>query len=90
MHALVLRVAIHQPEAALRLLQEELVPTFTQAPGFVAGYWVGSEDQGTGVVVFESEDAARGALGALEQAGTPPEDVVTLQSAEVGEVVAHA
>ena len=87
MHALVLRVRIHQPEEALRLLHEKIVPSFSKAPGFVAGYWVGKEDQGTGVAVFESEEAAQ---GALQQAERPSADVVTLESAEVGEVVAHA
>jgi hypothetical protein len=87
MHAVVFRVTIHEPEEALRLLHEELVPTLSGAPGFVAGYWLGKEDQGTGVVVFQSEEAA---LGALEQAPRPPADVVSLESAEVQEVVAHA
>ena len=87
MQALVFRVTSHQPEEALRLLQEEIVPTLSQAPGFVTGYWVGSENRGTGMAVFESEQAAQGALG---QAEPPPADVVTLESAEVGEVVAHA
>ena len=40
MHALVFRVTIHEPEEADRLLHEEFVPGMSQAPGFVAGYWV--------------------------------------------------
>ncbi len=88
MHALVFRVTVHKREEAESFLRERIVPAVSQAAGFVAGYWVnvgGSE--GTSLVVFESEDAAR---RAADQIGRPPADVVTIESLEVGEVVAHA
>jgi hypothetical protein len=44
-----------------------------------------SEDKGCSVVAFESEDAARAAAAQIQ----PPPDV-TLDSVEVGEVVANA
>jgi hypothetical protein len=39
MHACVVDVEIHDPDAARRGL-EQIVPAVKQAPGFVAGYWV--------------------------------------------------
>jgi hypothetical protein len=88
MHAVAVRVTIHDFEEGLRFLREEVVPRVTQAPGFVAGYWVRiAEDRGTSVVVFESEEAAR---GAGEQIAAVPSGAVTLDSVDVGEVVAHA
>ena len=88
MHAIVFRVTIRQREEADRLLHEELVPGLSQAPGFVAGYWVNiGENEGTAVVVFESEDAAQG----VGDAGGPPQtDAFTVESIEIGQVVAHA
>jgi hypothetical protein len=63
----------------------------TQAPGFVAGYWVRLEggDQGNSVIVFESEDAARAAAEQIrESVGSNPG--VTIDAVTVGEVVANA
>jgi hypothetical protein len=60
MHAVVLNVTIHDPEAAAAALRDQVVPQVAGAPGFVAGYWVDLDGgRGTAVVVFESEDAAR-------------------------------
>jgi hypothetical protein len=88
MHAVVLTVTISGDEEAGRQeLRDQIVPRVKGNPGFVAGYWVRLEgDKGTSVVVFESEDAAR---SALEQAPEPPEGV-TIDTREVGEVVASA
>ena len=88
MHALLFTVTIHEREEADRLLHEELVPGMSQAPGFVGGYWVNlGENQGTSVIVFESEDAAR---GVADQAKPPETDAFTVESFHIGEVVAHA
>lgn len=88
MHALVFRVTIHQQEEANRLLHEEFVPALSQAPGFAAGYWVSTgENEGTAVIAFESEDAAQ---RAAEHGDPPPPDVMTVESFDIGEVVAHA
>ena len=88
MHAAVFRVALSDDDSAsMQELREQVVPRVSQAPGFVAGYWVrlDGEKEGTSVVVFDSEDNARSAADRFQ----PPEGV-TLQSAEIGEVVANA
>lgn len=86
MHAVVFRVTINDREKGEAFLKEQIVPTVSQAPGFVAGYWVNLGDQGTSMIVFESEDAAR---QAMEQGGQPPAEAVTIESMDGGEVIAH-
>ena len=87
MHAVVINVTVNDREAATAALQNQVVPQVSQAPGFVAGYWVGLEGgRGTSIVAFESEDAARAASENVQAPG----DFVTFDSVEVGEVVGHA
>ena len=88
MHAIVFRITIKDQQESDRLLHEEFVPGMSQAPGFVAGYWVTSgENKGTSVIVFESEEDVR----RLMEASSPPDtDAFVLESLETGEVVAHA
>ena len=87
MHALMFKVTIHEREEADRLLHEEFVPGLSQAPGFVAGYWVQvGENQGTSVIVFDSEDAVR----RIAEQPPPETNAFTVDSFEIGEVVAHA
>jgi hypothetical protein len=72
-------------------LRETIVPRVSQAPGFVAGYWVRLEggDEGNSVIVFESEEAARATADQIrETTGANPG--VTLNDVTVGEVVANA
>lgn len=86
MHAVVTTVNIGEAEGTEDVLREQVVPRISSAPGFVTGHWVRlAEDRGASVVVFESEEAAN---AAREQLQPPPG--VTIQSSEVGEVVAHA
>jgi hypothetical protein len=88
MHAVVVRVALSDDDSAsLEQLREQVVPRVSQAPGFVAGYWVRLEGEktGTSVIVFDSQDNARAAGEQFQ----PPEGV-TLESMEFGEVVANA
>ena len=88
MHAVVVKVTIHDFERAQALLHEEVVPRVSSAPGFVAGYWMRpQEGQGLSTIVFESEEAARAAAGMIR---SPDDNVVTIESAEVREVLAHA
>jgi hypothetical protein len=90
MHAVVVQVTIHDFDRGREMLENEIVPRVKQAPGFVTGYWTRSEDnRGLSVMVFESEEAAQTVKGMVE-ANAPDEDAVTLESAEVREVVAHA
>jgi hypothetical protein len=87
MHAVVVRVSISDPEANENALRERVVPQVSQTPGFVAGYWTRKETGGLSMIVFESEDAANGFRDMLKN--IVPEGV-TLEDAEVREVVAHA
>jgi phosphoribosylamine-glycine ligase len=89
MHAVLTNVTIKDVATAEEYLRDQVVPNVKQAPGFVAGYWMRDEGEGKGVVVFESEDAARQAAERIsERVGQNPG--VTLNSVTVGEVVAHA
>ncbi len=87
MHAVVVRVTLNDPEAAESTLREEVVPQVSQAPGFVAGYWTRKDDVGLSMVIFESEEAAK---GMSERVPSVVPDTVTLEDVEVREVVAHA
>jgi hypothetical protein len=89
MHAAIFRVTIKDREKAEKFLKEQIVPNAAQTPGFVTGHWANVGDEGTSMVVFESEDAAKQwAEGA--QAQQPPAEIVTIDRVEVGEVVANA
>jgi hypothetical protein len=89
MHAVVVRVTINDIEPATEFLNNEVVPRVSAAPGFVAGYWTRSDggDNGLSMIVFESEDAARGASEQLQS--TDPTGV-SIDGVEVREVVANA
>ena len=62
MHTMVVQMSIDpsQTEAATRHLREDIVGWARQQPGFVSGQWLlgPGHDQGMGVVVFATEDAA--------------------------------
>jgi hypothetical protein len=87
MHAVVVKVAIKEPEAAETFLHEQVVPRVSQAPGFVTGYWTRRDDTGLSMAIFESEDAAN---QMREQVQSLVPDAVTVEDVEVREVVAHA
>lgn len=88
MHAVVVAVSVAEdaPDPSTHL-RETVVPMISQLPGFVGGYWVRllGNDQGRAVIVFDSEDAARSASEKLQ-----PAPGVTLNSVDIGEVVANA
>jgi hypothetical protein len=87
MHAVVVRVSISDHEVAESHLREQVVPGVSQAPGFIAGYWTKKDESGLGMVVFESEDAAK---AMSEKVPSMVPDVVTVEDIDVREVVAHA
>jgi hypothetical protein len=87
MHAIVVRVSIKDREAGEVMLREQVVPRVSGAPGFVAGYWTRRDNTGLSMLVFESEEAAQAVAGQIE---SPDPDAVTMEGAEVREVVAHA
>jgi hypothetical protein len=87
MHAVVVKANIHDRDAATASLKNQIVPTVSGAPGFVAGYWINvGEGRGTSVVVFESEEHAQAVASQIQ----PPGDFVSFESVTVGEVVANA
>ena len=89
MHAVVIRVSIHDAENGEKELKEKVVPSVSGAPGFVAGYWTRSEDgsNGLSMLIFESEEAAR---TMSERVRDNAPDAVTLENVEVREVAASA
>ena len=88
MHAVIFQVSIKDREAADAFLKEQIVPGVSQAPGFITGHWTKvGENRGMSMLIFDSEEAARNVADGDDR---PPEDVVTVDSVDVGEVVAHA
>jgi hypothetical protein len=91
MYAVVVRVKVNDVEQAQQMLESEVVPQVSRAPGFKAGYWTrstdGGETNGLSMVVFDSEDNARAAADRV-RAMLP--ETVTLDSVDVREVVASA
>ncbi len=87
MHAVVVKATLHDREAAQAMLDEQVVPRVSQAPGFVAGYWTWKDNTGVSMVIFTSEEAASGMSG---QVRSMVDASVTIEDVEVREVVAHA
>lgn len=90
MHAVVVNVAIDSSvgDDVVEFLRSKVVPLMSQLPGFVSGTWTKGASEGRSMLVFESEDAAAGAVGVIQNAQRP--DGVTVVSADVFEVVAQA
>jgi hypothetical protein len=87
MNAVIIRVAFKDADAA-RAELDTLVPQVSAAPGFVAGYWIAlPDDKGTSVAVFDSAESAQALVAMFRD---PPEMSVTVDSVEIGEVLAHA
>jgi hypothetical protein len=89
MNAIIVSVTINDAEKATETLRNEIVPQVSQAPGFVAGYWVSLDNrsQGRGTIVFESEEAASAVADQIHQMAG---DEVTLDNVQVGQVEARA
>jgi hypothetical protein len=92
MHAVVVKVNIGDPETAQQGLRDQVIPRVSQAPGFVAGYWTRSDDghNGMSMIVFDSEEAARGAAKMIQGPEAMRPETVTLESVDVREVVGNA
>jgi hypothetical protein len=89
MHAVVTKVKISDVNAAQSRLNDEVVPRVSGAPGFVTAHWVRlSDEEGVSLMVFESEDAARGAAQGIQAQGG--DGAVSFERIDVGEVVANA
>ena len=92
MHAVVVKVNIGDPDTAQPQLREQVIPRVSQTPGFVAGYWTRSDDGhgGLSMIVFDSEESARGAAQMIQGPEAMRPDSVTIESVEVREVVGNA
>ena len=94
MHACVVRVTIHNADRTREVLNSQVVPQVSGAPGFKAGYWTWSTGggglNGLSMVIYDSEDDARSAGDRLREIGAAAPDSVTVDSVEVREVVASA
>jgi predicted neutral ceramidase superfamily lipid hydrolase len=86
MHAVVIKVRVKDQEGAERGLQEEVVPSTKQAPGFVNGYWARKGDSGMAMILFDSEEAAQN----FSEQVSRPQEQVAVEDVEVREVIAHA
>ena len=91
MYAIVVNVSIApgQFAAARKALNEQVVPRVKRAPGFVKGYWTVRDDssQGTSMAIFRTKEEADSAVTMVRNTAPPPG--VTLNSAEVREVIAE-
>ena len=96
MHALVVRVTIHNADRTREVLNGQVVPQASGAPGFKAGYWTWPTDEGElnalSMIIFDSEENARAAGDRVSANFSQLEnrDDVTLDGIEVRSVVASA
>lgn len=93
MHALVVRVTIHDADGTREVLNNQVVPQLSGSPGFKSGYWTwateGGQLNGLSMVIYDSEDGASQA-GERLRAIAGDAQGVTLDGVEVREVVASA
>jgi hypothetical protein len=95
MYALVVRVTIHNLDRTRDVLNNQVVPGVSGAPGFKTGYWTwasgsGDSTNGLSMIIFDSEDNARAAGDRISEIAADAPDDVTLDGVEVREVVASA
>ena len=86
MHAQVVTVDFTDAERAIKSL-EELIPNVKASPGFVAGYWVRTDDShGTSIAVY---DTAEHAAATAPPVGAEM-DGVKVTGSQVGQVMGSA
>ncbi len=83
-YAIVMQVnLVGDPEEGMKLLDEVVVPLAKAQPGFQRGTWMHNEAMlGTGVIVFDTEEHASGAVEALQ----PPPGGPTVVNCAVFEI----
>jgi hypothetical protein len=92
MHANVVFVKVDatQADPARKGLHEQVIPRVSQTAGFVAGYWLEPVNgKGISVTLWESEHAAREAVGHIQSASSPTTGV-KLDRIETREVIGQA
>jgi hypothetical protein len=94
MHALIVRVTIHNADRTREVLNNQVVPQVSGAPGFKTGYWTwstgGGELNGLSMIIFDSEENAGAAGDRIRAVAADAQGDVTLDGVEVREVVASA
>ena len=94
MHAVIVQVNVQsdREEEARKILREVVVPQAKALAGFAGGTWLRAleSDAGRGVLLFESEEAARAAAAQIRSEGPPPGAAVTQEAVDVFEVLARA
>jgi len=94
MHAVVVRVTIHDADSTREVLNSQVVPQASGAPGFQAGYWTwstgGGELNGLSMIIFDSAENAQAAGDRIREIASSRPGDVTLEGVEVREVVASA
>ncbi len=94
MHAVLIEVDTSgqpSPQVGLKALQEQIVPSARQTPGFQAGYWLRplEDGKGTSLAVYDTEENAQAAAQALGVGSSPMPGVSVVRS-EVRAVAASA
>jgi hypothetical protein len=91
MHVVTVKVSILDPERAQKDLRERIIPMVSQAPGFVAGYWLEpQDDRGASFVAFDSEENANAMVEGIKAMQAQPDMPVTIDEVGVRGVLAHA
>ena len=94
MNALIVRVTIHNAARTREVLNSQVVPQVSGAPGFKTGYWTWSSGgaglNGLSMIIFDSAENARAAGDRVSAVAAAARDDVTLDGVEVREVVASA
>ena len=86
MYAALATVSISDYEHAHRILHDDVLPTITDIPGFVSGYWLAPVNgRGLEILIFETEGEAQAMADQLPK-GRELNEYVTVQSVEVCEV----
>jgi len=89
MHAALVRLTVdpEQAPAAAEALMSDILPRVRSAPGFVAGYWLEPADgEGFSVVLFETEQQARGAAPPLSSWDAPGIAITSVEFRRVAAV----
>ncbi len=90
MHAALIRASVPGgvTDERLKDLREQIIPTVSSAPGFVAGYWTAVvDDKGFAFVVFNDESSAK---AAAPTPGTEMGQGVTIEHVEFREILGNA
>ena len=93
MHAVLIEIDVTgvPPEAGLKVLREQIVPSITQMPGFQSGTWLPGNNDGKGLslTVWDTEEHAD-TMAERFGPGSSPTANASVVRCEVREVAATA